>query len=68
MKLIIDIKDWKKTSLGWKNQLTGMTIKEKKLEDKFEYYDENDNYLGRYNSDTSFFKDDLILVTLDSEY
>lgn len=72
MKTIIEISDWIKNSIGWINKNTGKVIKEKKCNNKlniwFEYFNENDQYLGRYNSTISMFKDGLMINVLDSQY
>ena len=65
----IEIADWKLTSKGYKNKKTSEIIKEvKKGERHFEYYNENGEYLGRYNSEYGIFDDDIVLVALNSEY
>lgn len=69
MKTRIEIKDWKSIDKKtYKNINAGQIIIEKKCKDHFEYFSPDEEYLGRYNSDYSLFKDDLILVVIDSEY
>lgn len=69
MKTHIDIKKWKSIDKNtYKNEDTGKVIIEKKCKDHFEYFSNDDEYLGRFNSDISLFKDGLVLVVIDSEY
>lgn len=65
----IEIKEWKKISVGiYKNTKTNFIIKEIKKDSYFEYYNQEKEYLGRYNSKYSIFNDNIILIALDSEY
>jgi len=68
MKIQIEIKDWKYINHIAKHKENSQSLIEKFIDGHFEYYDQNDIYIGRYNSDTSLFKDGLILAVLDSEY
>ena len=66
----IDIKDYKKIGVNkYKNSNTSEIIIEKKIGERhFEYFDQDDNYLGRYNSEYGIFDDDIVMVALNSFY
>ena len=74
MKTIIDVQYWEKSyndsrklPLTWRHKDTGEIIWEHKDGDHFVYFNNKNEYIGRYNSDTSIFYDGIVLVVLDSE-